>query len=243
MINVDSLTSSVFGREVSYYGVSRIPFWFGSDKSLGYSIYDLLNNETIDITQLDFKKMIKLAINPNNIQITPTIRIANAKTAGGRVYYNWVDKDGRAIEAYEMTCSGVTGNLFPGSPDAARKLYIWMKLRELTLEPRVRKTTVNSEETITQSGLWTGATSVITRTKEVINDSFIIARTVGLPTPIIFIGHYSVPIPFIENADNQYNHSWNFTFVIKDMYPRYEELSSHVSLTTIPALIARVFGF
>ena len=240
MINIDSLTQNIFGKEVSYFGVSRIPFWFGSDRSLGYSISDLLKEETIDLTKLEFNKMIKLSINPTNIQITPMIRIPTAKTAGGRVYYNWVDKDGKAIEAYEMTCSGVTGNLLPGAPDAARKLYLWMKLRELTLEPRTRKWTLR--ELTTDTTIVSGA-SVSTSKREVINDSFIIARTVGLPTLMIFVGHFSVPIPFIENAENQYNHNWSFTFVIKDMYPRYEELSSYVSLSTMPQLIARAFGF
>jgi hypothetical protein len=226
----NQMMTNILNREATPYGSPRIPFWFGSYKSTGIDIRQAIQGDVFSFGGLqvengriatapvvEFWKFLRLGVNPSGIVLTPFIRISEARTAAGRVYYNWVNETGSAIEAYELQLSGMTGNLLPGNPDERRKLYSWMKLRELTLEER---------ETV----------DIANPTLKKINEQFILVRTIGIPTTTLFIGFYKVPITFSEKAESQYNHDWSCTFVVTDMYPRYEKMSASVVFSVFPEL-------
>lgn len=226
-----SVVHTLLTKRRGRLGVKRVPFWFGSRKSSGIDILAAIRDRDFSFENIDYTKLIKLIVNPNHVELTPSIRIAQASTGAGRVYYNWVNERGSAIEAYEISMKGTTGNLLPGTSDSQVKLYTWMRFREMTLEPRRIKVVIeeNKEE---------GKLVEI----DVINNAFILARTIGLPTTIIFVGYYKSPIVFTESSENQYSHDWEFTFAITDMFPRYEELSLSAVFDIVPEATDRVLG-
>ena len=120
---------------------------------------------------------------------------------------------------------GVTGNILPGSRDAKLKLYTFMKLRELTLEPYW----INKEE------------DGVIRKKR--NYQFILVNTIGLGLSVLFIGFYSTPISLVERADSQYNLGWNIEFIVEKMIPDYRELSKIAGGSRlIPDIARKIFG-
>jgi hypothetical protein len=255
--DTDTLIKSVLSRDVTKFGVSRVPFFFGSTLSTGISPKELVENEVIAPEKLTLRlptgtfltalrKMIKLRINPNQITITPYIRFAEARTNAGRIYYHWVDREGKAVDIYELTMSGQTGNLLPGNAESKQKLYLWMKLRELSYEPRVfdssEKVVIGKEEVI---DFETGTSEIKditgeTRTQKK-NEFFIFVKTVSLPTLIMFTGFFKTPIVITERADSQYNHDWSITFGVENVYPKLETLSKTTMITLLPQLLGRIF--
>jgi len=238
--DTDSLLRNILSREVSQYGVSRIPFWFGSTKSTGIRVSDLVEDETFRINFEALRKMLRLKVNPNSIEITPYIRFAESRTNAGRIYYHWVNEEGKAVDIYEISMRGQTGNLLPGNAEAKRKLYLWMKLRELSYEPRVFKSTEITEDRVRVGPEFQTITSE--KTKEIKNEFFIFVRTVSLPTLIMFTGFFKTPIVITERAEDQYNIEWSFTFGVTNVYPRLETLSKVAMIPFFPQLLHRVFG-
>jgi len=232
--NEEQIINSVLTGDVSKLGAPRIPFFLGSYKSTGIDIRLAIEGENFNLFNVDFWKMIRLGLNPNSITITPTLRIAEARTGSGRVYYNWVNEKGSAIEAYEVSLSGETGNLLPGNSESRRKLWFWMKLRELTLEPREVSTVQPQTQ---KGGEFAGSGSVAGVTEKRVNDQFMLIRTIGIPITMLLIGFFKTPIVFNESSESQYNHSWSCTFVVTDMFPRYEDLSRFTSFSVLPELI------
>lgn len=247
----DQWINSILTRDITPYGAPRIPFFFGSYLSTKIDIRSAIKGENFDLSLVQFWNMLQLGINPSSLTLTPFIRIAEARTGFGKVYYNWVNERGSVIEAYELSLNGVTGNLFPGDAASKRKLYLWMKFRELTLEPREISVippvgpssdaetppTADAGETIPAS-----EQGNIDLLQKRVNDQFILIRTTGIPTTMLLIGFYKIPITFSETAAEQYNHSWSCTFVVTEMYPRYEELSKFSSFSVFPEILASLGG-
>ena len=97
-MDIDRLVKSVLMREVSIYGVSRIPFYFGSSKYSGLDLEKLLKgSEAFSFETL--KNMIILKVNPGELNLTPTIRVSYARTGAGRAYYHWLNEEGDSLEA------------------------------------------------------------------------------------------------------------------------------------------------
>ena len=224
-------------KGASMSGINRVPFYFGSLASTGVEAiptalamtdqltkHDVAANLKVNAAQIhSLRKMIRLMINPQTLHITPYVRISEVKTGGGRTYYHWLDEGGRSAEAYILTMNGLTGNLLPNNPDAALKLYFYMRLRELTLEP-----------------FWVYDPKTKTKVR---NYAFIIVRTVGLPVSIIFQGFFRKPIIITEDANNQYNIAWDFEFVIENMKPDLFELSKNVGATMlVPGVVKNLLG-
>ena len=273
--NMDFINTvqSVLNKAQSLAGEPRVPFLFGSVKSLGGSppvgnvlsfMNTLLRPDLNDVRDaldpgvtltgmssglLSLTKFIRLMVNPETLNITPYVRIPEVKTGGGRTYYHWLDDEGRAVEAYRLTLKGQTGNIRPGAPDAKLKLYWFIKLRELTLEPYWTMMPAQKISTYTQNELIPTLmpstlegglpgptvignvmapvehTVVSTEYKKVRNYQYIMLATVGLPMPILFTGFYMKPIMHSESAANQFSIAWDLDFVIESMYPRMEQIS------------------
>ena len=248
--NMDFINTvqSVLNKAQSLAGEPRVPFLFGSVKSLGGSppvgnvlsfMNTLLRPDLNDVRDaldpgvtltgmsnglLSLTKFIRLMVNPETLNITPYVRIPEVKTGGGRTYYHWLDDEGHAVEAYRLTLKGQTGNIRPGAPDAKLKLYWFIKLRELTLEPYW--TMVPETKTADAKPTLSAGDSVTTTTyKKVRNYQYIMLATVGLPMPILFTGFYMKPIMHSESAANQFSIAWDIDFVIESMQPRLEQIS------------------
>lgn len=239
-MDLDTTIRNILSRALSQFGVARIPFFFGSIKSTGLSAIPSaldLNNSmlTPDIaptySYAALSKFLRLMVNPNELIIKPYVRITEGKTGGGRIYYHWLDESGRAVEAYTLNLKGETGNLLPDAPSSKLRLYYFMKLRELTLEPYYVTTP-------TGNTLASGAQEL----KRIRNQQFIIARTIGLPAPILFSGFYRQPITHRETAKDQYNIQWDCEFVIEEMFPRYEDISALAGATAIIPEIVSALG-
>ena len=241
-----NIIQSVLNKAQSLAGEPRIPFMFGSVKSLGGvppigDAQDFLNtllhpdlqavasalNPTSNASSsslFSLTKFIRLMVNPDTLSITPYVRIPEVKTGGGRMYYHWLDDDGRAVEAYRLILKGQTGNIRPGAPDSNLKLYWFMKLRELSLEPYwVNMSMTKSAVAMEQI---TEASQTYTPTNRVRNYQYIMLSTVGLPMPIVFQGFYMKPIVHIESAARQFSIGWDIDFVIETMQPRLEDISA-----------------
>lgn len=241
MREIDSLIRTLLTQGHTQNGVTpkvqRIPFYFGSVASTGISGIPVGMDLTTDLLTPDLKvdfsvsslnKLIRLGVNPSEMSVTPYVRIAEVKTGGGRTYFHWLDEDNKAMEAYILTMRGTTGNLFPGTPESKAKLYWWMRLREMTMEPYWVM-----DEMTTAGG----------RPTKMRNYQYIVAQTIGLPTSVLFLGFYRKPIALAESSNSQYNIPWDFEFVIEQMYPRIDELTTFVGGNLLPELdTSRVLG-
>jgi len=219
-MDIDRLIRSLLAREVTLFGVSRVPFYFGSTRSSYIDIEKVIKGGSMPFSNLG--SMISLKVNPDSLTLTPEIRVSYVKTAGGRAYYHWLNEDRDSIEAFSLRMRGSTGSLLPGSRDARVKLYNFLKLRELTLEP-----------------YWVyDKDGVKTR-----NHQFILAYTIGLGIAVLFIGFYTKPIVLSEDASRQYNITWEIDFIVEYMLPSYKNLSSMVSSSVlVPDILRKVFG-
>ena len=230
-MDLGAMVEGVLLKAAAIVGTPRIPFFFGSAKTTGVSALpsavDMQNSlVTPDLKIIpelsELKKLIMLRINPSEMSITPYVRIEEVKTGGGRTYYHWLDSKNRAIEAYTLTMKGTTGSLLPGNPESKLKLYSYLKLRELTLEP-----------------YWFNGKDKYGNLVKTKNQQYIVVRTVGLPVSILFGGFYRKPITLTETAGNQYNIAWDFEFVIEGMKPDIYTLSKFVGANPLVPSIAQ----
>jgi len=227
-MDLGAIVDGVLLKAAALAPLPRIPFSFGSVKSTGVSaipkVLDMINclvtpDQKFVVRLNSIKKVITLKINPTELTITPYVRIEEVKTGGGRTYFHWLDQNDRAVEAYVLTMKGTTGTLLPKNPDSAAKLYTYLKLRELTLEP-----------------YWFRDPTTGVKTR---NQQWIIVRTIGLPLSIVFGGFYRKPIMLTENAAGQYNLTWDFEFIIEAMEPDFYTLSKLVGSNLLVPSVAK----
>lgn len=226
-VDADKILVSMLNREASTFGMTRVPFYFGSEKMSGVNIDDFFKTGGEKISSLFFKKIIKMKINPTSVEITQAKRITNVKTAGGRVYYHWLRKGDSSDDYFSndvmlLKFRGVTGNINLRSPQGFDKLWIFLKLRDLTAEPR----------------LFRDNNGVLR-----VNRQFCILRTVAMPFTVLFVGFYDSVMKIADTVDSPFQKSWELSFVVERVFPDLTEMSQYLMPQLVsPDLISSLVG-
>ncbi len=209
MISSDQVFASLINLDATTSGILRVPFYFGSERMSGINIDNFFSpNSSQTISSLFFKNILKMSINPNQVDIMQEKRITTVKTAGGKVFFHWLRKSETSDEYYsndvvKLKFKGVTGNIKMTSPGGFEKLYAFLKLRDLTAEPR----------------LWDNQGTLQP------NRQFCIMRTVAVPFTVLFIGFWERVLTITDTSESPFQKSWEAAFTVEKTFPNIVEMT------------------
>lgn len=217
------IEKAMMGRKNQASGGLRVPFYFGSERLSGIDVSDFFGDSSSSVGEQFFKSLIRMKINPNSLVISQEKRITDIKTAGGRTYFHWLRKGKSSDDYYsndvmKIKIKGETGNINLRSPDGVLKLYTYLKLRDLTAEPRLYKVMDKGGKSVYK-----------------VNRAFCILRTPALPFVLLFVGFFQSVMTITDIATAPFQKSWELDFVVEAVFPDMVEISQYMLPEVIPS--------